>query len=99
MTSLTKKVECLEEKFGTNEKIAETLSDTAKKAVKMQEMFAETFVTLLKSNKDIRKVLADLLDELDRSYTKSFMKRFGSWIGGLVLLIVGALIKSLFDKF
>ena len=98
MTTLTKKVECLEDKLGSHEKIATTLSDTAKTAVKMQEMLADTFTTLLKSNKAVRESVVELVDEVDRSYLKAFLKRFGSFIGAILLLLVGAILKWGFDK-
>jgi len=99
MTTLTKKIECLEEKFGTNEKIAETLSDTAEKAVKMQTMLAKTFVTLLKSNDEVKEGISEIVNKLDRKYTALFLKRFSSGVWAIFLVSLGVVLKWVFDKF
>ena len=98
MTALNKKVECLEEKLVSHEKIATTLAETAKTAVKMQEMLADTFVTLLKNNKGVRDELSKIINEADRDYTKASLKRFGSHFWGLFLVAFGAILTYFLKK-
>ena len=98
MTTLGKKVECLEEKFGTHEQIAETLSKTAETAVKMQTMLAETFVKLLKNNKDIRDEFVKIINEADRDFVKSSIKRFGGYIWTLFAASIGAILTYFLKK-
>lgn len=95
---LGRRLSYLEEKFGDNEKIATTLKNAAENAVKMQTLFADTFVTLLKTNDTIKSGISDIVNKLDRKYTVLFMKRFGfisyTLAISIISAIAGAIVKA-----
>lgn len=68
IVALLLRVKELEDKFGNNEKIADTLSETAEKAVKMQTMLQKTFVLLLETNEPVRCEIKKLIKSTDREF-------------------------------
>jgi hypothetical protein len=99
MISLSEKIKNFELKFGNNEKIAETLFETSKKAVKMQEMLADNFIILLKNNIHARKEILNIINEFDRDFTKIILKRFGFAVWSILMVIIGAFFTSIINKF
>jgi predicted transcriptional regulator len=92
MSGLTKRIEALEEKFGSNEKIAETLYETSQKAKKMEELLATSFTELIKKNSNVQDAMKMFIDKIDRKYFFVVIKRLG-WLGwGALTFILGIII-------
>ncbi len=96
---LSSRIKALEDKFGTHECIADTLCVTVEKAAKMQSMLSEAFIKQLKSDDRIKNAVLDLVDKADRKYLVLALKRFGLWIYGLLMLVVGLLIQAAIAHF
>lgn len=95
---LNKRICQLEEKFGTNEQIADTLCVTAEKAVKMREMISKTFVSLIESDQKIKEALTALINKTDRSWFFSYVKRIGFAGWTIIMIILGGFGKALGDR-
>jgi transketolase len=98
VSTLSKKVEDLEKQFGSNEKIADTLCRVSERDTKIQEMFAATFVKMLKTNDASREAIEELIRKTDRSDVASFWKRFGAvvWtVSGVVITLLAQAIPTL----
>ncbi len=98
--NLDKRIADLEEKFGSNEKIADTLCEAATKAAKMQDLFENNFLKLLSRNDPVRDEIKCLIKLTDRDFVQAKLKQYGTWIAavGLFLAAQGSieLIKWLF---
>lgn len=99
MELLSTRIKNIEDKFGSNEQIAETLCDTAKKAVKMQTMLADTFIELLKTNESVKISVTELTNKADRNATSLVLKRFGSSIIAIVYILLGSIMTGLIKHF
>lgn len=97
---LKEKVKDFESRFGTHEKIAETLSDTSKTAIKMQEMLCDTFVKLLDTNDAIKNKISEIINKTDRNNFYVWAKSIGlgAWtiIVAVISAIAGAVARSHF---
>lgn len=96
---LSTRITQLENKFGTNEKIADTLCETAEKASKMQEMLGKSFLKLLQHDTDIGSEFEKIISKSDRNAFYRALKRFGSVSGAIILLLVGAVLYALAAKY
>lgn len=102
ISTIKERLDALEDRFGTNEKIAETLCDTASKATRMQDMLSETFVKLLTKDEKVKEALGKFIDNSDRGYLFAFVKRIGflAWSAIIFLLglVANGFIQSFFKK-
>ena len=94
-----KRLDSLEEKFGSNEKIADTLCETAEKATKMQEMLGKSFLKLLQHDTEIGTEFEKIIGKSDRHAFYKLLRRFGSVSGAVILLLVGAVLYALAAKY
>jgi len=85
----------LENKFGSNEKIAETLCDTSLKAVKMREMLAKTFVETIKTDAEVKAAIEQLVKNTDKHTFWGYMKIGGGILWTAVSFILGLLANNL----
>ncbi|MCK4592154.1 hypothetical protein KAT63_01795 [Candidatus Parcubacteria bacterium] len=92
--NVKKRIEQLEDKFGNNEKIADTLCETAEKATKMREMISDTFLLLIEKDLKIKGGLKNLIKETDRDVFKHNINKLFSLIFALALIVFGALINK-----
>lgn len=99
LISVKKRLDSLEEKFGNNEKIADTLCETAEKALKMDEMIRKVFLKLLKKDTDIKSEVSNLVNDLDRNCFKKNLKRFGFTVWTVIIFLLGVLITAIVNKF
>lgn len=97
--ALGKRMELLESRFGSNESIANTLCETSKTAVRMQEMLDGSFLRMLCNNEQVKDSIVKLVNPSDRNWFYSFLKMLGiaSWI--LVFFILGVLVKVAVDHY
>lgn len=98
LSGLEDRIAAIEKKFGNNESIAETLCDTAEKATKMKAMLAQTFVTAIKTDKDTKESLTQLVYEIDRSQLWAWIKRVGIAGWTIMVFFLGLIAKALIDK-
>lgn len=100
--SVKSRLDSLETKFGNNERIADTLCETAEKASKMNEMFGKRFLHLLQNDVGVKEEVGNLVNKTDRSYFLSTLKRGGLLLIGflysVLLILVGAWISHHFGK-
>ncbi len=80
LVDLKKKVKSLEDKFGTNEKIADTLCQTDEKATKFSEMLERRLVKMLKSDGNSKKEIKAIVSEQLKQDWKSFALSTGGKI-------------------
>lgn len=99
LADLDKRITHLESKFGSNEQIADTLCVTAEKATKMQELFAASFVKLISTDEKSKDALTQLINKCDRNWLYSYLKRIGALSGSILLIILGAVAKTLVDRY
>lgn len=98
ISNLKRQVKTLEDKFGNNEKIADTLCETSEKASKMQEMLTASFLKQIKSNPEIKKALKEVIDETDRDFVRAFIKKVGWAIWTLIVALVSGAIVFFLKK-
>ena len=96
---LSTRIAALENKFGTNEKIADTLCETAEKASKMHEMLGKSFLKMLEHDSDIGTQFEKIINKSDRNAFFAFLRRFGSITGAVILLLLGAVLYALAAKY
>jgi hypothetical protein len=90
----------LERKFGNNEKIADTLCETAEKATKMHEMLAKTFLKLLQHDVPVKQEVSNLVNKTDRNYFYASVKRVGFLVAtivwSIIMIVIGAFVTHFF---
>lgn len=96
MSGLTKRIEVLEAMFGTHEKIADTLFETAEKQTKMHEMIACTFTKVLKTDDNVKKEVGVVIDGHDRKKFWWITGKIGFGIWSLFLAIVAYILGKIF---
>lgn len=92
---LSERISMIEMKFGTNEKIADTLFEASEKALKMHEMFSSTFIKAINSNSHVQNSLTTLIDQLDRKNFRVIFKRIWGAIWTLIVAVAGVTFGKL----
>lgn len=95
LAAVVDRIKVLEDKFGTNEKIAETLCATSATAVKMQTMLSDTFTKLLRTDEGIKNGVTELINKNDRHLAIVAMKRFGFAVYTAIISIIGIVIGAM----
>ena len=85
--SLSKRIEKLEDRLGSNEKLADTLCETANKAVKMREMLETNFVQMLSKDDKAKQEIKTIIEQTDRDFVQTKLKQYGTWIGAGILFL------------
>lgn len=85
----------LESRFGTNECIADTIFSVTERDTKMQKMISDVLTKLISSDNKVRKMIGDYINESDRNVVTEFLRRFGLWVFGLIMLALGSFITTL----
>lgn len=98
-SDLNKRLCALEEKFGTNELVAATLCVVSEKAAQMQEMFVTGLLKAIRTDERIQTALDTAIRKADRNWFYATLSRFGKVGWAIMLLIVGAIAKTLSDKY
>jgi|GEM_PF-5728676 len=88
---LHNRLKALEDRFGSNEKIAATLCDAEANAVKMADYLERSFIKLLSKNDPVRTEIKNIVTSIDRGYVQQKLKEYGIWIYGGIVLIVSQL--------
>ncbi len=103
ISNLTARVKALEEKFGSPTQIANTLLETSKEAVKMSDMFENSFLSLINKNEPVRNNIKDLVKSVDRDFLTSQLRQWKIWLmAGFLFLLAQfsiELVKWLFHFF
>lgn len=89
ITDLKERLDSLEERFGTNEKIAETLCNASETAVKMQTMLKGVFLKLLHDDKQITDKMSDMIGEYDRDKLSVALNGIGKHVVHAIIFISG----------
>jgi hypothetical protein len=97
--SVKKRLDDLECKFGNNEKIAETLFETASKQTRMEEMFANVFTKLVSRDANVRTALISLMDTNEQSKIKLLWKQLGGKVLAVITFICGIIITILIQNY
>ncbi len=87
MNALETRIQSLEDKLGSNEKIADTLCEASEKAVKMREMLEKNFIDLVSKNDSVRTEIKNIIKSADRDFVQSKLKQYGTWIGAVFLFL------------
>lgn len=96
--SLLQRVDRLEKKFGDNEKIAKTLKETSDNILGMRTMILEIFTDAFYSNKDVKTLLLNFINQADRNWLVFFFRKFWMLILTLSSGIIGSLLTLYFQK-
>lgn len=96
---LNTRIKSLEDKFGTNEKIADTLCEASERALRMDELFEKKIVKQIQQNAEVRKELRKVIDEADRAAVRAFIKRVGIGIWTLIIALVSGAIALIINTF
>jgi hypothetical protein len=94
ISDLSTRLKSLEDRLGTSIGLAATLYQTSKEATKFNEIMEESFIYLLKKNEPARNEIKFLIDSTDRDFFRRQLKRWGSWLGSVMLLVIGAVISQ-----
>lgn len=98
MGEIGSRLKKIEDKFGDNDKIAETLKQTSKKSAVMQKVLISNFVNCIKTHEPTREAIKNLINSEDRKYFFSSWKRMWKIIGTLALAAatgaIGYLLKG-----
>ena len=93
-----KRVDALEKKFGSHEKIADTLYETAQKQIKMEEMFSMVFKKLIEKDSKIKSALDTLITQSQEASWRTFLSQGGRYIYGAVIFTAGVVVTVLVTK-
>lgn len=88
---LDERMKKIEDQFGDNEKIADTLVTVAENIKNFDQLFEKAFVLLIKNSTDVKGAFQVFVDEGDRIATNKLIKRFGVvalWFLSLVVTVV-----------
>jgi hypothetical protein len=85
---LDKRLCDLEARFGSNEKVAETLREAADSQVKMQNVHDEMLIKALKRNDAVKAALAEEIQASDRSEVNKLIRKFRGIIGGVIIALI-----------
>jgi hypothetical protein len=99
IVDVQKRLKVLENKFGDNIKIADTLCEASKQAVKMKEMIKSIISELLDKDPEIKNRVDNLVKGVDRDSVKCFYKKFGGLIFNGIIFILGSTVVLLFQYF
>jgi len=94
MIEVQKRIGVIENKFGTNEKIADTLWETAEKATRLEAMLAKVFVRLLQKDTKTQDEIQKLVGKSDRHKLWLLLKGIGFVVWSIALIVIGALINK-----
>ena len=92
---LGSRIKKLEDQFGSNEKIADTLCETAEKATKMQQMLADSFLKQLQHNPEVKGAVNKIIDESDRNAFQTLAKKMGVGAWSIVVFLAGVVVTAL----
>lgn len=95
MEDVISRIKELESKFGSNERIADTLCETAEKATKMQAMLANKFIDLLNTNVPIKEAVQQIMEKSDRNYFILSLRRFGGYVWTIAVIFLTLLFEIL----
>ncbi|MGH7202860.1 MAG: hypothetical protein ACREHC_00255 [Candidatus Levyibacteriota bacterium] len=99
---LSTRVKALEDKFSTNEKIADTLCETAEKATKMQNMLSGSFIKLIQNDVHVKEAIQKQIRVSDKNAFQSWMKKFGGIVLAIIIYILGLvsqpIVQLIFDN-
>lgn len=97
-SALIERVKALEEKLGSNEKIAAAFCEAASTQIKINEAVVKTFTHCLEHDQVIKEKLTVVINKIDRDFTSKFLRRFGIWIGWLISLVITVLVTKYLGK-
>lgn len=91
---LTGRVDTLEAKISDTNKFADFMSEAMEKSKVMDRLFVKMLCDLMGTNDELKTALKKQITETDREYVRMMFKRFGGWVGAIILVAVGAVIKE-----
>lgn len=94
---LHNRLQALENKFSTNEILADTLQECSRNAVKFREMFSDVLVAQLKTDAGLRDTLREFIDHSDRNSVRKMVKQVGIAIWSIFLIILGVALGYYFN--
>lgn len=95
---LHNRLQALENRFSSNEQIADTLMDCSRNAVRFREMFAEVLIAQLKTDENLRTTISDFIDSVDRKAVNKWIKRIGIAAWSVFLILITALVTAYFQQ-
>lgn len=95
---LSKRITTLEERFGSNEKLADSLCEAWDKAVRMQELITKSFLKIVASNEDAKECITTLVNKIDRDWLKAYFKRIGFTFWSILVFVAGVAVTTIVGK-
>jgi hypothetical protein len=83
--------------WGTPEEIAKRLTEAQNDSKKMDKFLADIFCSMIKNDPDVRACVEQMVNDTDRKFFFSTMKKWGKFIGGTVLFLGGYVVNILFE--
>lgn len=98
INSLGVKISTLENKFSTNEKIADTLEQVLSRDTKIQDKLAIIFIKLLNTDSQVKQIISEVIKKSDRDYLGMILKRLGilTWTlsSSAIGIIIGVILRD-----
>jgi hypothetical protein len=105
LAALSGRLKGIEDKFSTNDKIADVFKGVIERDALMQATLVVFFekclssdstksilINLICQNSDIKDAISKRINDCDRDYVAKAISRFGGWIGALLIAIVSSIV-------
>lgn len=96
---LSKRITALEDKYGSNEKLADTLCGASETALKLQTMLRNTFVKALENDEPTKNAVKTIIGNTEREQAKILFNQYGGKIWAVIIFLFGLLAEALINKF
>ncbi len=94
---LTGRVDKIEKKLG--EGFVEFFCNASRDSTKIQNVFSEKIVGLLKDDVKTRDAVKKLIDDTDHRLFKAILRKGGMWVFGMVTFVSGVTITIIIQNF
>ena len=98
ISGITDRLTALESKLKPDQ-IALLLESAEVDSKKLDALFSKLFCNMLKKDPDVQVAITNHLNNVDRDSLRSFLKKFGSTVGAILLVILGAVLYALATKY
>ena len=98
ISGLDERVSSLEEKLKP-EQISFVLEEASKDSKKLDVLFSKLFCYMMEKDEKVKKAVSEHIKKSDRSAVFSMLKKWGGFVGGGILYILGLLTKMAVDYF
>ncbi len=97
MQAMSDRLTNLENKLGDSEKFTQEVKKSIIDNTGIQKEIRSVVLTQITTDKEINDHLVLKISSEDRNFFYKSLKRFGAWVVGVVLIVIGIVAKTLFD--